>query len=360
MSALSVTTPPVRLPDPPVTLPERLRLAPGRAALWRSPTCLQIGLNPRHAVVVEQLPGPLAELLKQMDGVRRTPELIDQAVRAGMARHEAAAVLTDLYRHGLIQEAAATDSAPPSWHRISLATETDSWSAHIAGSLADVPRHWRGAAVRVVGCGRVAVAVATALAAAGVGQVAVQASGNVHAGDVGTGYRPEDLGRPRAAAAADAVRRSAPGVLVETPRRPDLVVLSDLAVADPELVTELLADRIPHLLSYAHEGTAMVGPLVWPGRSSCLRCAELHRADLDQAWPKLAAQLVGQPLVAGLACSQLAAALTVQQVLAALAGPGVGLPVPATWGAALELDPVRATLRRHPRPPHRRCGCGAG
>jgi len=31
------------LPDPAV--PERLRLAPGRAALWRSPTCLQLGLD---------------------------------------------------------------------------------------------------------------------------------------------------------------------------------------------------------------------------------------------------------------------------------------------------------------------------
>lgn len=29
----------------PAELPERLRLAPGRAALWRSPTCLQLGLD---------------------------------------------------------------------------------------------------------------------------------------------------------------------------------------------------------------------------------------------------------------------------------------------------------------------------
>ncbi|MDQ4102822.1 MAG: hypothetical protein M3186_03595 [Actinomycetota bacterium] len=103
----------------------------------------------------------------------------------------------------------------------------------------------------------------------------------------------------------------------------------------------------------------MVGPLVCPGRSSCLHCAELHRADSDLAWPKLAAQLAGQVQTAGLACTQLAAALTADQVLAALAGPRAGLPVPPTWGAALEMDPVRGTLRRHPRPVHPRCGCGA-
>ncbi|HEY6422943.1 MAG TPA: TOMM precursor leader peptide-binding protein [Pseudonocardiaceae bacterium] len=142
-------------------------------------------------------------------------------------------------------------------------------------------------------------------------------------------------------------------------RRPDLIVLSDMVVPEPELATELLASRIPHLIGYAHEGTVVVGPLVWPGRSSCLRCAELHRADLDLAWPKLAAQLVGQIPAAGLACTQLAAALTAEQVLAMLAGPAEGLPAPPTWGAALELDPVRGTLRRHPRPAHPRCGCGA-
>jgi bacteriocin biosynthesis cyclodehydratase domain-containing protein len=203
------------------------------------------------------------------------------------------------------------------------------------------------------------VALATALAAAGVGQLTVHATGTVQATDLGTGYQPDDLGRSRAAAAADAVRRAAPDVQQHPRHQPDLVILTDVVVPDPAVVAELLASRVPHLIAYPLEGRAVVGPLVWPGRSSCLRCAELHRADVDLAWPKLAAQLAGRSTEAALACTLLAAALAAEQVLAVLAGPDTGLPAPPTWGAALELDPVRGTLRRHPRPAHPRCGCGA-
>lgn len=343
----------------PSDLPERLRLAPGRAAVWRSPTCLQLGLDPQRAMVLDGLPEPLAALLKRMDGVRSTDELVSAAEAAGSAAGDALAMLTDLHRSGLAQDARAVDHGPPGWHRVALATEATSWSVHTTCTTRGVLRQRCEAAVRVVGSGRVAVALATMLAAAGVGQVSVEATGEVATTDLGTGYLPDDLGRPRSAAASDAVRRCAPGVTVDARRQPGLIVLCDMVVAEPAMVTELLAAGIPHLIGYAHEGTAVVGPLVWPGRSSCLRCAELHRADLDLAWPKLAAQLVGQVPAAGLACTQLAAALTTEQVLATLAGPDAGLPAPPTWGAALELDPVRGTLRRHPRPVHPRCGCGA-
>ncbi len=214
--------------------------------------------------------------------------------------------------------------------------------------------------MRVAGSGRVAVALATALAAAGVGHVVVHATGAVAGADLGTGYLPDDLGRLRASAAADALRRCAPDVVVTTPRPADLVVLTDMVVPEPTLVNELLERHVPHLIGYAHEGVAVVGPMVVPGRSSCLRCAELHHAEADVAWPKIAAQLVGQVASAGLACTQLAASLLAEQVLTILAGPGPGRPVPPTWGAALTLDPVRGTLLRLPRPAHPRCDCGAG
>ncbi|MFN2479515.1 MAG: ThiF family adenylyltransferase [Pseudonocardiaceae bacterium] len=310
-------------------------------------------------MVLDDVPAALATLLKRMDGIRSTAELVTEAHAAGCSRRDALMMLSDLHRCGLVQEASVADHGPPGWHRVALATEAASWSIHTTRATRHVLCARREATVRVIGSGRVAVAVATALAAAGVGHLAFHTSGTVTAADLGTGYIPGDLGRARAVASADAVRRAAPDVSVAARRKPDLIVLCDVVVPEPAMVTELHETGIAHLIGYAHEGTAMVGPLVWPGRSSCLHCAELYRAELDLAWPKLAAQLVGMVATAGLACTQLAAALTVEQVLAALAGPAAGLPAPPTWGAALELDPVRGILQRHPRPPHPRCGCGA-
>ena len=71
----------------------------------------------------------------------------------------------------------------------------------------------------------------------------------------------------------------------------DLVVLSDSLVADPRMLRELHAARIPHLPVRVRDGAGLVGPLVLPGVTSCLRCADLHRSDRDAAWPAVAAQL---------------------------------------------------------------------
>ncbi|MGH3930975.1 MAG: hypothetical protein ACRDTF_13475, partial [Pseudonocardiaceae bacterium] len=169
--------------DPALSeLPERLRLAPGRAVLWRSPTALQLGLDPQRAMVLDDLPEPLAALLRQMDGLRRTADLLAEAEAAGSPPGDGRMMLIDLHRAGLVQDAAAADNGPPGWHRAALAAEAASWSVHTTCAARDVLRRRHAAAVRVVGSGRMAVALATALAAAGVGQLAVQASGTVGAG----------------------------------------------------------------------------------------------------------------------------------------------------------------------------------
>ena len=63
----------------------------------------------------------------------------------------------------------------------------------------------------------------------------------------------------------------------------DLVVLSDFLVADPRVVRDLHAARVPHLPVRVRDGAGLVGPLVIPGVTSCLRCADLHRSDRDAA-----------------------------------------------------------------------------
>jgi hypothetical protein len=234
----------------PYDVPDRLRLAPGRVALWRSPSSLQLGLDQQRAMVLDDVPTPLATLLKRMDGIRSTAELVTEAQAAGCSRRDVLMMLDDLHRCGLVQEASAGDHGPPGWHRVALATEAANWSIHTTEATRHVLCARREATVRVVGSGRVAVAVAIALAAAGVGHLGLQTSGAVTAADLGTGYVPGDLGRTRAAASADAVRRAAPDVSVAARRQPDLVVLCDVVVPEPAMVAELHETGTAHLIGY--------------------------------------------------------------------------------------------------------------
>jgi bacteriocin biosynthesis cyclodehydratase domain-containing protein len=209
--------------------------------------------------------------------------------------------------------------------------------------------------VRVHGAGRVGTPVAVALATAGVGRVAVRARGTVAAGDVGTGLRDGDVGRPATLAAAEAVARAAPAVVVSEPtrRRPDLAVLVGPDATDPVLAARLLARHQPHLAVTALGGTGTVGPLVLPGRGSCLRCAQRRRAADDPAWPRLAAQLAGRPVAVGTTTAIAVAALAAEHVLAHLAG------APTLIDSALELDLAGGTLTRLDRPAHPGCGCAS-
>ena len=122
-----------------------------------------------------------------------------------------------------------------------------------------------------------------------------------------------------------------------------LVILSDALVADPRMVRDLHRRGIPHLPVLVRDGIGLVGPLVIPGVTSCLGCADLHRSDRDAAWPAIAAQLRDTVGVADRATLLATAALALSQVnrvIAAVRGqevvPDPG-PPPAL-NATLEFD----------------------
>lgn len=136
----------------------------------------------------------------------------------------------------------------------------------------------------------------------------------------------------------------------------DCVVLADRQVPDPHLVRTLVRARVPHLVVRIRDGRGVVGPFVLPGRSSCLRCADLVRTDLDPSWPRLASQLYGRQGHAGRAVTSATAAMAVGQVEAFLSGdPSVTPAVDRTL--ELDLRTHRIVTRRWVRHPH--CDCSA-
>lgn len=121
----------------------------------------------------------------------------------------------------------------------------------------------------------------------------------------------------------------------------DLVVLADFLVADPRVVRDLQSAGVPHLAVRVRDGTGLIGPLVIPGVTSCLACADLHRRDRDAAWPAIAAQLRDTVGVADRATLLATAALAlsqVNQVIAAVRGQHADPDPPSALNATLEFD----------------------
>ena len=128
---------------------------------------------------------------------------------------------------------------------------------------------------------------------------------------------------------------------------PALLVV-DHVVAPAEHLRWLRADRA-HLAIVFGERSALVGPVVRPGVTACLRCRDLHRCDEDAAWPAVATQLLGRPAAAATDARLVADALATG--LAALAG-GRGDGVETA--VRIELDGARSSV---PLVPHPECGC---
>lgn len=142
----------------------------------------------------------------------------------------------------------------------------------------------------------------------------------------------------------------------------DLVVLADYLVADPRIVRDLHSQGVPHLAVRVRDGTGLVGPLVIPGVTSCLGCADLHRSDRDAAWPAVAAQLRETVGVADRATLLATAALALSQVnrvIAAVRGDDAGPDAdpPQVLNATLEFDLNAGAIVARQWTRHPLCSC---
>lgn len=144
--------------------------------------------------------------------------------------------------------------------------------------------------------------------------------------------------------------------------RVDLVVLTDYLVADPRLVRDLHDAGVAHLPVRVRDGTGLVGPLVIPGKTSCLRCADLHRSDRDAAWPALAAQLchtVGNADRATVLATAALALNEIDKVIRAVRNDGVtgAASSPSTLNTTLEFDVARGAVEARQWSRHPECSC---
>jgi hypothetical protein len=224
-----------------------VRLDPAVAILPRRDGTVQLGWSPETSVVVTPPPGAepgsILEILRLLAAGRSRPHIVCHAMTLGLSANRVSSMLAELDDSGLLVHGtsgptASNADAPSSELR-------DIRSVHLVGRgpLSDA---------LTAGLRRTSVAVTR------------------------TSLTPTRY----------------PHLAVNSWQY-DVVVLTDDLVAEPRLVTDLVRKRIPHLQVRLRDGKGIVGPFVVPGQTSCLRCADLTRCDLDPEWPHLSAHLLG-------------------------------------------------------------------
>ncbi len=354
-----------------------MRLRPGLTVLWRARDEVQIGTDPRWAVRIGGLTQAQVSALTSLPDGAGLPDL-DRLGGAGVepgasgepdASHGSPAarpsgaggsVLGALRDARLVLDAPARRTAPATAPLPSgAATDAATWALLLDdGDGARLVRARGDRVVGFLGAGRLALTAACVLASAGVGTVLLEDAAAVTTADLGVGgYTARDVGSTRAAAAARVLRDLAPEVRTTGPAgvRPDVVVTVEHDVADAARARTLMAAEVVHLSVVVREADVLVGPLVRPGGSPCLRCLDLHRADEDPRWPVVATQLAtrrGRRTGEESVLAAVSGSLTAAQVLAHLDGR-----TPLTVGGSIDVALPDAVPRVRRWAVHPGCGC---
>jgi hypothetical protein len=322
-------------------------LNPAARVLWRARDVVQLELGERAVV---------------LDGVDRAAvaRLVGRPGTDGGGSGVLASALPALSAAGfLVRRTARSAIHPPAAPR--LGPELTALRARFGDRAERVLARRRRGAVLIEGTNRLAAPIGTALAAGGVGRVVFTGQGDVRLHHcMPGGLQPVDEGKRFAAAAIAAVDRAAPDCdtsPLPTSMRTALVILALDGPVDSDVRESLHARGCAHLVAQAGSESGRVGPLVQPGRSSCLRCADLHRLDRDPAWPALAVQLSLPGRHGGgadVALAMFVASVTALQALTYLDGLR-----PSTIDGTVELHLPDWRLRRRSWPAHPHCSCGA-
>ncbi len=292
-------------------------LRPGTHVLRRSATELQVGLDPRHAVVLPDEP----TVRSLLAGLATAAE-VDQP----------SPTLDLLAAHDLVLDSGSllplipsgtTDSRPVARHDVAAL-------ARAAGDDAPVLLQARTSArVTVATFGqhgsRLAADLRTLLAGAGIGLTAAE-------GDRGRTDQP--------------------------------IVLAGAGEPHRELLDPAMRDSTPYLLVRIVEGSATVGPFVVPGRTACLRCLDAHQSAADPAWPLLVEQYAstegrdrpdGSPEPVDSLVTALALAWAARDLVSFTEGRR-----PSSWSTTIRFDPHLVSLEHQTWLRHPACGCAWG
>lgn len=129
---------------------------------------------------------------------------------------------------------------------------------------------------------------------------------------------------------------------------------------DRELSRDVTDDAMrwgaPFLCVSIRELVGLVGPFVVPGRTACLRCVDLSRADLDSCWRTIVQTANATPPAAA-SCPPSLVATTAGYAAQEVALWASGA-LPASCDHVVEIPHGLGEVQTVGYPPHPQCGCG--
>lgn len=295
--------------------------------LWRAPGVAQLGEGRLHQIL--PMTTTEARWLLGLDGLRTVRQLMAELPENGPSPSAARGLLEVAARIGAIDDAGAM---PEVWRLVSTHERTAAQADHAAALLA-------------LGSSRLA------------DQALDQRLRTHYAITVGGKVAPDSqftamLHLAMQAAGLTPAFESAKAQL-------ELVLGSHPVIGVELAALELDRPTGAHLFIAAYGDRAVVGPLVEPGLTSCLRCAYLHTRDADPSWAGVSLQLHA-------AISRLPR-LPIDRLLATMAAAQAGRLVRAwvdrtlvvtRWrDLAIEIRLPDGAMHEEPRPAHPLCDC---
>lgn len=254
-------------------------------------------------------------------------------------------IINELDRAEMLDHDAPSQSGNENWPELQMIT-------HRKGILdggREVLQNRAQARIDIYGCGLIGVGLARILAASGIGELHLFDQRSISSEHLPV-TSLESVGRNAATDLERTLARDYPKVLTKKIKEPTLVIITR-----PPSPTEILTwmdFSLAHLLIESRGDCVEIGPLVLPGRTSCLRCLTLDRLDRDPNWysVELCGQTEHEPPAA---LAQLAAGISSLAALAQVDSPDspTGL-IDTTLRVAATMAISAVTRRRHLR-----CGC---
>jgi hypothetical protein len=273
------------------------QLAPGVHFFERDSSLIQIGINPKSALILEKTTGN--EIFKLLSGSNSVSQICRKLNSVGFTESSSENFLQHLHNLGLLISGPTTqtydDKNPVSGiQRLNLNRETT--GNHLA------MKQRISCEVSINGAGRLGSTLGLLLVSSGYPNVSVHDSQLVREDDLTPwGASRVDIGNRRDHTLRNLMERMIRGVSAhqnslrfQAQHRIEILLpdqRADFPWIDATSADAFAANDISFLFAATSSSAAVISSVITPGEQPCLRCLHLHRCDQDSAWARINLQV---------------------------------------------------------------------